>query len=63
MYFLFFLQPHVYWSCDHSFIDIQCTYLGGFATSPSPSPEASAYEDGDDADTNSSSDDEMTSSQ
>ena len=27
MYFIFFLQPNVYWSCDHSFIDIHCTYL------------------------------------
>ena len=27
MYFLFFLLPHVYWFCDHSLIDIHCTYL------------------------------------
>ena len=42
--------------------------LGGFATSPSPSPEASVDKDGedsdygDDVDTSSSNDDEMTTS-
>ena len=46
----------------------QQAHLGGFAPSPSPSPEASANEDddaGDDEDdaTSSSSDDEMTTSQ
>ena len=37
--------------------------LGGFAASPSPSPEASIDDDGDDEDVSSSSDDEMTTSQ
>ena len=67
-------------ACLDSFTDERCqvntrvsriawrqTRLGGFAPSPSPSPEASVDEGGDDGDdeddASSSSDDEMTTSQ